>query len=54
MSDLVCALNSRGELALDVGDEVLVKFKPKHALVLTRFLAGNTVLEQMVQRGELS
>jgi hypothetical protein len=54
VSDLVCALNSRGELALDVGDEVLIKFKPKQALVLTRFLAGTTVLEQMAQRGELS
>jgi hypothetical protein len=53
VTDLVCALNSRGELALDLGDEVLIKFKPKHALVLTRFLAGTTVLEQMAQRGEL-
>jgi hypothetical protein len=52
-TDLVCALNSRGELALDLGDDVLVKFKPRHALVLTRFLAGNTVLEQMHARGEL-
>lgn len=51
--DLVCALNSRGELALDLGDEVLIKFKPRQALVLTRFLAGTTVLEQMAQRGEL-
>jgi hypothetical protein len=53
VTDLVCALNSRGELALDLGDDVLVKFKPKHALVLTRFLAGTTVLEQMHARGEL-
>jgi hypothetical protein len=53
VTDLVCALNSRGELALDLGDDVLVRFKPKHALVLTRFLAGNTVLEQMHARGEL-
>lgn len=52
-TDLVCALNSRGELALDLGDEVLIKFKPQQALVLARFLAGNTVLEQMHARGEL-
>jgi hypothetical protein len=52
-TDLVCALNSRGELALDLGEAVLVKFKPLQALILSRFLAGNTVLEQMHARGEL-
>lgn len=53
-TDLVCALNSRGELALELADGgPLVKFKPKAALILTRFLAGNTVLEQMHARGEL-
>ncbi len=51
--DVVCALNSRGELALDVGGNVLIKFKPRQALIVTRFLAGNTALEQMHARGEL-
>ena len=52
-TDLVCALNSRGELVLDLGDEVIVRFRPEFSLVLQRFMAGNTFLEQMAQRGEL-
>lgn len=45
--DLVCAINSRGELAIDLGAGHLVKFPPAQALILKRFLGGTTVLEDL-------
>lgn len=53
VEDLVCALNSRGELALDIGDKRVITFEPARALELTRFLSSSTFLEGMAARGEL-
>lgn len=53
VDDLVCAMNSRGELALDLGDGRNIKFPPPQAYYLKRFLANTTVLEQLMDRGQL-
>lgn len=44
-TDAVCAINSRGELAIDIGDGEIVTFPPKRALALRQFLVGCAFLE---------
>lgn len=44
-SDLVLAINSRGEFVIDLGQGDLVRFPPAQALQLKRFLVNTTVLE---------
>lgn len=44
---LVCAINSRGELALDLSNETVIKFTPQSALALKRFLDNTTILEAL-------
>jgi DNA-binding transcriptional ArsR family regulator len=50
-NDLVCAINSRGELVLDLGDEDIVRFPPAQALYLKRFLDNTSVLEELAAQG---
>ncbi|MCA0213101.1 MAG: hypothetical protein LCH79_07995 [Proteobacteria bacterium] len=45
--DMVCAMNSRGELALDLANDTVLKFTPASALALKRFLDNTTVLESL-------
>lgn len=45
--DTVCAMNSRGELAIDLGDGHQVKFQADQALIVKRFLANTSVLEEL-------
>jgi hypothetical protein len=51
--DLVCAINSRGELVLDLGGDEIVKFPPVQALYLKRFLDNTSVLEELAAQGSL-
>lgn len=51
-SDLVCAINSRGEFVLDLGTSV-IQFAPSQALVLKRFLDNTSVLEELAAGGAL-
>lgn len=50
--ELTCALNSKGELALDVGDMV-IRLNPAKAYELRRFLANTTFLDELHQKGLL-
>jgi hypothetical protein len=52
-NDLVCAINSRGELVLDLGDEDIVRFPPAQALYLKRFLDNTSVLEELAAQGSI-
>jgi transposase len=53
VDDLVCAMNSHGELALDLGDGRNIKFPPAQAYYLKHFLVNTTVLEHLMSRGQL-
>ncbi len=52
-NDLVCAINSRGELVIDLGEDTLIKFPPVQALALHTFLGNTSVLQNLQQRGLL-
>lgn len=52
-ANMVCALNSRGELAIDMGKSGVLKFKPAEALSIKRFLENTSVLEELAGRGAL-
>lgn len=51
VDDLVCAMNSRGELALDLDQARQVVFPPAQALYLMRFLVNTTILEALDATG---
>jgi hypothetical protein len=56
IDDLVCAINSRGELALDLGDGGPVKcirFSPERAYLLKKFLDNTSVLEQLKEENAI-
>lgn len=50
---LVCAINSRGELALDFAVGPPVQLPPAQALALKRFLDNTSVLEELAAGGSL-
>lgn len=50
--ELVCAMNSKGELALDFLDGQQVQISPAQALTLKRFLDNTSVLEELAARSE--
>lgn len=50
-SDMVMAINSRGEFVIDLGGGDLVKFPPSQALSLKRFLDNTSVLEELAGQG---
>jgi hypothetical protein len=52
-NDLICAINSRGELVIDLGEDTLIKFPPVQALSLHTFLVNTTILQNLQQRGLL-
>lgn len=52
-SDMVMAMNSRGEFVIDLGGGDLVKFPPSQALSLKRFLDNTSVLEELAGQGAL-
>lgn len=53
--DLVCAINSQGELVLDLGDanNIVVQFGPAQALKLQRFLDNVSLLYELDAKGQL-
>lgn len=53
--DLVCAINSKGELVLDLGDanNIVVQFKPAQALKLQSFLDNVSLLYELSAKGRL-
>lgn len=53
--DLVCAINSKGELVLDLGDanNIVVQFKPAQALKLQSFLDNVSLLYELSAKGQL-
>jgi len=51
VDDLVCAMNSRGELALDLDEARQMVFPPAQALYLKRFLVNTSVLEALDTKG---
>jgi hypothetical protein len=53
VDDLVCAMNSLGELALDLGEERVITFPPAKAYLLKQFLVNTTVLEQIQSQGQM-
>ncbi len=50
-SDLVCALNSRGEFVVDMGDGLVLKFPPPQAVAIKQFLVNTSVLESLQAQG---
>lgn len=52
-SDMVMAINSRGEFVIDLGGGDLVKFPPSQAMSLKRFLDNTSVLEELAGQGAL-
>ncbi len=53
-SDMVCAMNSRGELAIDLdGTGDVITFPPAQALALKQFLDNTSILEELSGRGLL-
>lgn len=51
--DMVCAINSRGDFVIDLGDGDLVKFPPAQALYLKRFLDNTSMLEELAAQGQI-
>lgn len=53
--DLVCAINSKGELVIDLGgtSNIVIQFAPKQAQGLQRFLDNTSVLAELSARGKL-
>lgn len=51
--DIVCAINSLGELVIDMDDQVLVKLYPDQAIALKRFLGNTSILEELAAGGVL-
>lgn len=53
--DLVCAINSKGELVIDLGgaNNIVVQFPPKQALALQSFLDNTSLLYELSAKGQL-
>lgn len=53
--DVVCAINSKGELVIDLGgaNNIVVQFPPKQALVLQSFLDNTSLLYELSAKGQL-
>ena len=51
-NDMLCAINSRGELAIDLdGTGDVITFPPAQALSLKRFLDNTSILEELAGQG---
>jgi hypothetical protein len=51
--DIVCAINSLGELVLDMDHQAVIKLYPDQARSLKRFLDNTSILEELAAGGAL-
>lgn len=51
--DIVCAINSLGELVLDMDSQAVIKLYPDQARALKRFLGNTSILEELAAGGAL-
>ncbi len=51
--DIVCAINSLGELVLDMDGQAVIKLYPDQARALKRFLDNTSILEELAAGGAL-